>query len=60
MSKKPRKKIKCLENGKSFSGEMKNIFHHFERPFIEANNTFFWKVSVGFKIKLPKLSVFLR
>ena len=37
MSKKSRQKLKYLENEKSFYDEIKSIFHHFLRAFIEAN-----------------------
>ena len=33
MIKKSRQKFKCLENKKSFLGEIKTIFHHFWRAF---------------------------
>ena len=36
MTKKSRQ-FKDLENRKSFSDEIKSIFHHFYRAFIEAN-----------------------
>ena len=38
MIKMSRQKFKYLENEKSFEDEMKSIFHHFKRTFIEANN----------------------
>ena len=39
MMRKSRQKFKYLEKEKSFSDEIKNIFHHFERAFIETNKT---------------------
>ena len=39
MTKKSRYKFKCLENKKSFQGEIKSIFHIFLRAFIETNKT---------------------
>ena len=41
MIKKSRKKIKHLENEKSFEDGIKTIFHHFERAFVEINKTYF-------------------
>ena len=42
MTKMSRQKSKYLENEKSFQDEIKSIFHHFEKDFIEANkNKFF-------------------
>ena len=38
MPKKSRQKLKYLENEKSFEDQIKNIFHHFWRAIIEANN----------------------
>ena len=32
-------KLKYLENEKSFYGEIKSVFHHFERTHSQANNT---------------------
>ena len=37
MTENSRQKIKYLENEKSFYDEMKSIFHHLQRAFIEAN-----------------------
>ena len=37
MTKKSRQKFKYPENEKSFYDEIKTIFHHFQRVFIEAN-----------------------
>ena len=42
MAKKPTQKFKYLENEKSFQDEIKSIFDHFERAFIEANKTIFF------------------
>ena len=42
MTKKSRQKFKYLENEKSFYDEIKNIFHHFWRAIIEANNKIFF------------------
>ena len=42
MTKKSRQ-FKDLENRKSFSDEIKSIFHHFYRAFIEANKPIFFK-----------------
>ena len=39
MTKKLRQKIKYLENGKRNQDEVKIIFRHFYRAFIEANKT---------------------
>ena len=41
MIKKSRKKIKHLENEKSFEDGIKTIFHHFERAFVEINKIHF-------------------
>ena len=41
--KKSKQKFKYLENEKIFSYEIKSIFHHFERAFIEANKRNFLK-----------------
>ena len=46
MTKKSRQKFKYLENEKSFQYEVKSIFHHFWKVFIEANKKIFWKVRV--------------
>ena len=44
MTKKSRQKVKYLENEKSFKVEIKTIFHHFQKTFIEVNKKiFFWK-----------------
>ena len=40
MTKKSRKKIKYLENGKSFQDQTKSIFHHF-KTFIKASKPTF-------------------
>ena len=37
MTKTSRQKFKYLENKKSFEDEIKNIFHHFQRGFIEVS-----------------------
>ena len=37
MTKQSRQKLKYLENDKSFYDEIKSIFHHFVRAFIEVN-----------------------
>ena len=37
MTKKSRQKSKYYENEKSFCDEIKSVFHHFKRVFIEAN-----------------------
>ena len=43
MTKKSRQKFKYRENEKSFYYEIKSIFHHFQRAFIETNkNNFFF------------------
>ena len=42
MTKKSRQKLKYLENEKSFYDEIKSIFHHFLRAFIETNKTNFF------------------
>ena len=39
MTKKLRQKFIYLENKKSFQDQMKSIFNHLERAFIEANKT---------------------
>ena len=39
MTKKLCQKLKYLENEKSFSDEIKRIFHHRYRPLNEAKNT---------------------
>ena len=41
MTRKWRQNLKYLENEKSFYGELKSIFHHFLRAFIEAKKRFF-------------------
>ena len=41
MIKKSRKKLKYLENGKSFQDEIKSIVYHFERALIKARKTLF-------------------
>ena len=41
MTKKSRQKFKYLENIKNFSPEIKSIFHHYQRIFMEANKIFF-------------------
>ena len=41
MNKKSRQKVKYLENEKSFKDEIKSIFHHFLKAFIEANKAIF-------------------
>ena len=47
MPKKSRKKLKYLENEKSFQDVIKSTFHHFSRAIIEANNNKkFWRVRV--------------
>ena len=38
-TKKSRQKCKYLENKKSFYGEIKNIFHHFQKDSIVAKNS---------------------
>ena len=38
---KVKTKMKYLENEKSFSDDIKSIFHHFSRTFIETNKLFF-------------------
>ena len=59
MTKKSRQKFQYLENKKSFKDEIKSIFKHFWRAFIEANKTNFlgrWKpdlkLTEGFPGKL--------
>ena len=42
---KVKTKMKYLENEKSFSDDIKSIFHHFSRTFIETNKLFFWILS---------------
>ena len=37
ITKNSRQKLKYLENEKRFYGELKSIFHHFQRAFIETN-----------------------
>ena len=37
MTQKSRQKYKYLENEKSFQGEIRSIFRHFERAFIAKN-----------------------
>ena len=37
MTKKLRQKFKYFENAKSFEDDLKNIFSHFYRAFIEVN-----------------------
>ena len=52
MTKKLRQKIKYLENEKSFQDEIKSIFHHFWRAFIQTNKTIFlreWESDFKFK-----------
>ena len=39
MTKKLRQKFIYLENKKSFQDQIKSIFNHLERAFIEANKT---------------------
>ena len=47
MTRKSRQKLKYLENEKIFQDEIKSIFRHFLRAFIEAKKAiFFWKVRV--------------
>ena len=41
MTKKARQKFKYVQNEKRFSDEIKGIFHHFSRVFIEANKKIF-------------------
>ena len=41
MTKKSRQKLKYLEYEKTFYAEIKCIFDHFFRAFIEANKAFF-------------------
>ena len=41
---KVKAKFKYLESEKSFQDEIKSIFYHFKRVFIETNKTNFWKV----------------
>ena len=51
MTKKSRQKFKYLENEKNFQDEIKSIFHHFKKAFIEENkNNFVWMVRSDFKI----------
>ena len=40
MTKQSRQKLKYLENDKSFYDEIKSIFHHFVRAFIEIKQIF--------------------
>ena len=55
MSKKKKKKIRHLENGKSFSDEIKSIFHHFKRAFVEASKKKFFEMSEsGFNKQIDK------
>ena len=42
MTNKSRQKFKYLENEKRFYAEVKSIFGHFSRTFIEANKTIFF------------------
>ena len=42
MNKESRQKLKYLENEKSFRDEIKIIFHHFKRVFIESNKKLFF------------------
>ena len=42
MVKTSRKKSNYLENEKSFSDEIKSIFHRFEMSIIEANKIYFF------------------
>ena len=42
MAKKSTQKFKYLENNVTFLDEIKSIFHHFYRPFIEANQIMFF------------------
>ena len=56
MPKKSRQKIKYLENEKSFSDEIKSIFHHFWRTIFEANKKFFLEgesMTLSFSEELP-------
>ena len=36
-----RQKFKYIENKKSFKDEIKSVFHHFQKDFIEANKKIF-------------------
>ena len=51
MTTKSKQKFKCRENEKSFSDEIKSIFHHFSRTIIEAN-----KKKLFFEDKTPILN----
>ena len=42
MTKKSRQKLKYLENEKRFYHEIKSIFYHFLRAFIETNKAKFF------------------
>ena len=41
MAEKSRQTVKYLENEKGFLGEIKSIFHNFQRAFIERSKTIF-------------------
>ena len=41
MTTKSRQKFKYFKNEKDHYGEIKSIFHHFWKDFIEANSTIF-------------------
>ena len=65
MIKKSRKKIKYLEDKKTFQGEMKNIFHRFYKTyfpmlFIAIGSKLIRKVMIYFNVRgvvhAPKLS----
>ena len=43
ITKKSRQKYKYIKNEKSFYHEIKSIFHHFQRDFIEVNRNKFLK-----------------
>ena len=45
MTKKSGQKSKCMKNEMSLLDEIKSIFHHFKRAFIETNKTNFLKGS---------------
>ena len=47
MTKKLRQKFKYLENEKNFYDEIKSIFHHFYKAFIEANKKNFFLEGVS-------------
>ena len=40
-TKKSRQKLRYLEKEKSFSDEIKGIFHHFKRVFSDVNKKYF-------------------